>query len=47
MTSGARLLVDGGIAFARNVLALRAIWLCWNDGTPLDFRGDYFHGLQT
>ena len=22
------------------VLAMRAIWACWNDGTPLEFRGD-------
>jgi alkanesulfonate monooxygenase SsuD/methylene tetrahydromethanopterin reductase-like flavin-dependent oxidoreductase (luciferase family) len=22
------------------VLALRAIWACWHDGTALDFRGD-------
>jgi probable F420-dependent oxidoreductase len=24
------------------VLALRAIWQTWSDGTPLDFRGDYY-----
>lgn len=24
------------------VLALRAIWDAWNDGTPLDFRGEFF-----
>jgi probable F420-dependent oxidoreductase len=24
------------------VLALRAIWSCWNDGAPLDFRGDFY-----
>ena len=25
------------------VAALRAIWACWNDGTDLDFRGQYYH----
>lgn len=30
------------------VLALRAIWASWNDGAPLDFRGDFFtHTLMT
>jgi probable F420-dependent oxidoreductase len=30
------------------VLALRAIWSCWNDGAPLDFRGDFYtHTLMT
>jgi probable F420-dependent oxidoreductase len=30
------------------VLALRAIWSCWNDGTPLDFRGEFYsHTLMT
>ncbi len=30
------------------VLAMRAIWACWNDGTPLDFRGDFYtHTLMT
>src|SRR3954453_13178692 len=30
------------------VLALRAIWQSWSDGTPLDFRGDYYqHTLMT
>jgi probable F420-dependent oxidoreductase len=30
------------------VLALRAIWACWNDGAPLDFRGDFYtHTLMT
>ena len=30
------------------VLALRAIWACWQDGTKLDFRGDYYtHTLMT
>lgn len=30
------------------VLALRAIWDCWNNGTLLDFRGDFYtHTLMT
>lgn len=30
------------------VLALRAIWSCWQDGTKLEFRGDYYtHTLMT
>jgi probable F420-dependent oxidoreductase len=30
------------------VLALRAIWACWQDGAPLDFRGDFYtHTLMT
>jgi probable F420-dependent oxidoreductase len=30
------------------VLALRAIWAAWNDGTPLDFRGEFYsHTLMT
>jgi probable F420-dependent oxidoreductase len=30
------------------VLALRAIWECWNTGTRLNFRGDFFsHTLMT
>jgi probable F420-dependent oxidoreductase len=30
------------------VEALRAIWRCWNDGDPLDFRGDFYtHTLMT
>jgi probable F420-dependent oxidoreductase len=30
------------------ILALRAIWTCWNDGAPLDFRGDFYrHTLMT
>ncbi|MFC4945749.1 TIGR03617 family F420-dependent LLM class oxidoreductase [Pseudonocardia sp. GCM10023141] len=30
------------------VLALRAIWAAWNDGVPLDFRGDFYsHTLMT
>jgi probable F420-dependent oxidoreductase len=30
------------------VLALRAIWSCWQDGTPLSFRGDFYtHTLMT
>ena len=30
------------------VLAIRAIWACWNEGTKLDFRGDFYtHTLMT
>ncbi|MDT3441940.1 MULTISPECIES: LLM class F420-dependent oxidoreductase [unclassified Pseudofrankia] len=30
------------------VLALKAIWAAWQDGTPLDFRGDFYtHTLMT
>jgi probable F420-dependent oxidoreductase len=30
------------------ILAIRAIWACWNDGTPLDFRGEFYrHTLMT
>ena len=30
------------------VLALRAIWSCWNDGTPLSFEGEFYtHTLMT
>ena len=30
------------------VLALRAIWRCWNQGQPLDFRGRFYrHDLMT
>jgi len=30
------------------VLALRAIWASWNEGEPLDFRGDFYsHTLMT
>jgi probable F420-dependent oxidoreductase len=30
------------------VLAVRAIWACWQDGAPLDFRGDFYtHTLMT
>jgi probable F420-dependent oxidoreductase len=30
------------------VAALRAIWACWQDGEPLDFRGDFYtHTLMT
>jgi probable F420-dependent oxidoreductase len=30
------------------VEAMRAIWRCWNDGEPLDFRGDFYtHTLMT
>ena len=30
------------------ILAIRAIWECWNQGTKLDFRGDFYsHTLMT
>jgi probable F420-dependent oxidoreductase len=30
------------------VLAMRAIWECWREGTPLDFRGEFYtHTLMT
>jgi probable F420-dependent oxidoreductase len=30
------------------ILAIRAIWACWNDGVPLDFQGDFYrHTLMT
>jgi len=30
------------------VEAIRAIWRCWNEGEPLDFRGDFYtHTLMT
>jgi probable F420-dependent oxidoreductase len=30
------------------ILALRAIWAAWNDGSPLDVRGEYYrHTLMT
>ena len=30
------------------ILAIRAIWDCWNNGTQLDFRGDFYtHTLMT
>lgn len=30
------------------ILAIRAIWACWNDGAKLDFRGDFYrHTLMT
>jgi probable F420-dependent oxidoreductase len=30
------------------VLAMRAIWDCWHNGTPLDFRGEFYsHTLMT
>ncbi|MGI9592131.1 MAG: LLM class F420-dependent oxidoreductase [Myxococcota bacterium] len=30
------------------VLAIRAIWDCWENGTPLDFRGEFYtHTLMT
>jgi probable F420-dependent oxidoreductase len=30
------------------ILAVRAIWACWNDGTPLEFRGEFYrHTLMT
>lgn len=30
------------------ILAIRAIWACWNEGTKLDFRGEFYtHTLMT
>jgi probable F420-dependent oxidoreductase len=30
------------------ILAVRAIWECWNEGTPLEFRGEFYrHTLMT
>src|SRR5690606_27411744 len=30
------------------ILAIRAIWACWNEGAKLDFRGDFYtHTLMT
>lgn len=30
------------------ILAMRAIWACWNEGTKLDFRGDFYtHVIMT
>ncbi|MBV1883133.1 MAG: TIGR03617 family F420-dependent LLM class oxidoreductase [Pseudomonadales bacterium] len=30
------------------ILAMRAIWACWYEGEPLDFRGDFYtHSLMT
>ena len=30
------------------ILAIRANWACWNDGTKLDFQGDFYtHTLMT
>ena len=30
------------------ILAIRAIWACWNDGAPLEFRGEFYrHTLMT
>ena len=30
------------------IFAIRAIWDCWNEGTKLDFRGDFYtHTLMT
>ena len=30
------------------ILAIRAIWDCWQNGTQLDFRGDFYtHTLMT
>jgi len=30
------------------ILAMRAIWACWNDGAALDFRGEFYrHTLMT
>jgi probable F420-dependent oxidoreductase len=31
-----------GPKLRETVLALRAIWKCWQDGSPLDFTGDFF-----
>src|SRR5487761_721087 len=30
------------------ILAMRAIWSCWNEGTPLNFRGEFYrHTLMS
>ena len=30
------------------ILAIRAIWACWNEGAPLEFRGEFYrHTLMT
>jgi probable F420-dependent oxidoreductase len=30
------------------ILAVRAIWSCWNEGTPMNFRGEFYrHTLMT
>ena len=30
------------------IFAIRAIWACWNEGVPLDFRGEFYrHTLMT
>ncbi|MDG1834918.1 MAG: LLM class flavin-dependent oxidoreductase, partial [Pseudomonadales bacterium] len=30
------------------ISAMRAIWACWHNGEPLDFRGDFYtHSLMT
>ena len=30
------------------ISAMRAIWACWNEGAPMDFRGDFYtHRLMT
>jgi probable F420-dependent oxidoreductase len=30
------------------ILAIRAVWACWNEGTPLEFRGEFYrHTLMT
>jgi probable F420-dependent oxidoreductase len=30
------------------ILAMRAIWSCWNEGTPMNFRGEFYrHTLMT
>ena len=35
-------------ACASSCRAMRAIWACWQDGTKLDFRGDFYtHTLMT
>jgi probable F420-dependent oxidoreductase len=32
-----------GPKLRETVLALRAIWQCWQKGTPLQFKGEFFH----
>ena len=39
---------DPALRMREFVLAIRAIWAAWNEGTPLAFRGDYYrHTLMT
>jgi len=39
---------DPALRMREFVLAVRAIWAAWNEGTPLAFRGDYYrHTLMT